>query len=208
MIKENSKNPYCKTFFNIGFIGDGNYVHKTHKNIYNTWVDMLRRCYEPYYLNRYPSYIDCYVCEEWHNFQNFAKWYEENIYNCNNERMHLDKDILIKGNKIYSPETCIFVPERINMLFTKRQKCRGKYPIGVCYMKRNNKLQSACHIIKNKKKTCKFLGYFPLNKPFQAFYAYKIFKESYIKQVADEYKDSIPQKLYNALYKWEVEIND
>ena len=69
-------------------------------------------------------------------------------------------------------------------------------PITKLSLKRNNKLQSACHIIKNKKKTCKFLGYFPLNKPFQAFYAYKIFKESYIKQVADEYKDLIYVTVY------------
>jgi hypothetical protein len=65
-----------------------------------------------------------------------------------------------------------------------------------------------CSVFENGKSKQKHLGYFPLDKPFQAFYAYKVFKENYIKQVADKYKDLIPQKLYDAMYKYEVEIND
>ena len=123
--------------------------------------------------------------------------------------MHLDKDILCKGNKIYSPETCIFVPNNINILFVKRDKMRGEYPIGVNYHKQHKKLYVSCGIInKDNKHKQKFLGLFPLDKPFQAFYTYKQFKENYIKQVADEYRDLIPQKLYEAMYSYEVEIND
>ena len=127
-------NPYDKTVYNVGYLGEGKYKtrdKKGHTRTYITWQSMLRRCYDAYYINRENSYIDCFVCDEWLNFQNFAKWYEENYYECNNERMELDKDILIKGNKIYSPTTCIFVPQRINRLFTKSNKNRGEYPIGV-----------------------------------------------------------------------------
>ena len=199
------RNPYYKNVYSIGYIGQGKYNSKEHKKTWSVWYDMLRRCYDPYELNKYPTYIDCYVCEEWLNFQNFAKWYESNHYEIFNQRMHLDKDILVKGNKIYSPDTCVFVPERVNELFTKSDVIRGEYPIGVNYHKQHKKLQVRCNTLKEKRK---HLGYFPLNKPFQAFTAYKNFKENYIKEVADEYKDLIPQKLYEAMYNYEVEIND
>ena len=206
------KNPYDKTVYGVGYIGVGKYKSREkdgeRTGAYKTWVRMLQRCYDPYYINRYPTYIDCYVCELWHCFQNFAKWYEKEMYECNGEEMHLDKDILIKRNKIYSPETCIIIPQRINVLFVKRDKMRGEYPIGVSYHKASGKLQAGCNVFENGKRKYKYLGSFSPNKPFQAFYAYKQFKENYIKQVADEYKDLIPQKLYEALYKYEVEIND
>ena len=122
--------------------------------------------------------------------------------------MCLDKDILIKGNKIYSPNTCLIVPERINTLFIKCDNSRGEYPIGVVENqdKKSNYvgLTVFCCTLYERK----YLGSFPINKPFQAFTCYKNFKENYIKQVADEYKDIIPQRLYDAMYKYEVEIND
>lgn len=209
------KNPYHKSVCGVGYLGEGKYLayeenNKTTK-VYLVWKNMISRCYDPYYINddRRLSYVDCFVCEEWHNFQNFAKWYEENYYEIDEEKMHLDKDILIKGNKIYSPETCIFVPSRINVMFTKGKRNRGEYPIGVSYYPQTNKLKVCCSVIdKNGKRKTKHLDYFPLNKPFQAFYTYKIFKENYIKQVADEYRSLIPNELYNALYSYKVEIND
>ena len=204
--------------YGIGYIGDGKYKsrdeNKKKTKAYNTWGHMLRRCYDPYYLNEHPTYRDCIVCEEWHNFQNFAKWFYENYYECNDEQMQLDKDILIKGNKIYSPNTCILVPKRINSLFTKSDALRGEYPIGVYYRFKKveqyeyHYLEVGCGVIENGKKKHKVLKTLPLDKPFQAFSIYKQFKEKYIKQIADEYKELIPQKLYEALYKWEVEIND
>ena len=210
-LKGEVKNPYHPSVYNIGYLGQGKYKCKENKKItksYKVWRDMIKRCYDPYSLNKKMTYIDCYVCEEWHCFQNFAQWWEENVYNCNNERMCLDKDILVKGNKVYSPETCIIVPERINILFIKCNKSRGKYPIGVSeyYNKKTNYkgLVVKCNTLEKKE----HLGYFPLNRPFQAFTCYKQFKENYIKQVADEYEELIPKELYEALYKYEVEIND
>lgn len=212
--KGNVRNPYDKTVYGVGYLGVGKYkanVNRKPTKAYTTWVNMLMRCYEPHYVNKFPTYIYVTVCDEWHNFQNFAKWYYKNYYEIEGQRMHLDKDILIKGNKIYSPETCVFVPNNINLLFIKCDNARGEYPIGVSYNKTSGKLLVRCNIIdeNGKKKTKnKHLGYFPLDKPFQAFYAYKQFKEQYIKQVADEYKDLIPDKLYEVLYKYVVEIND
>ena len=205
------KNPYDKEVCGVGYYGVGKYKASDNGKLtdaYEIWKSMLTRCYDPYFINKEPTYIDCYVCEEWLNFQNFAKWFYENVYNCNNERMSLDKDILIKGNKVYSPETCMLVPQRINMLFVKRDAKRGEYPIGVHYHKGNGKLMVRCGVFENGRTKRIYLGSFPLDKPFQAFYAYKTFKENYIKQVADEYKDLIPTKLYEAMYAYEIEIND
>ena len=136
------------------------------------------------------------------NFQNFAEWYEENKYEVHGEKIHLDKDILIKGNKIYSPETCLLVPQRINDLFIKRGNDRGDSPIGVCNPNEDNKYMVQC-LQGNKSR---FIGYY--DDELEAFYAYKTAKESYIKQVADDYKDKIPPIVYNALYNYEIEITD
>ena len=166
---------------------------------------MLRRCYDPYEINREPVYIDCYVCDEWLCFQNFAEWFYNNYYEIEGQRMHLDKDILIKGNKIYSPNTCIIVPERINKLFIRKERKKDKnLPIGVFYYNNNGLMAKISKTRKNKE----IVGVFPLDKPFQAFTCYKENKENYIKQVADEYKDLIPNKLYEAMYRYEIDIND
>ena len=118
-IRRNIKCPYEPRTYGIGYLGEGKY--KTRENgkltkCYDTWHSMLERCYYPKYQEKYPTYKDCEVCESWHNFQAFAEWYNDNYYEIHGEVMCLDKDILIKGNKIYSPETCVFVPEKINNL--------------------------------------------------------------------------------------------
>lgn len=209
--KGNVKNPYHPSVFGVGYYGVGKYKSRgkdKKKTIaYKSWIMMLQRCYDPYTINKRLTYIDCYVCDEWLCFQNFAEWYYKNYYECNNEEMHLDKDILIKGNKIYSPETCVFVPQRINSLFTKSDASRGKYPIGVSWHKASNKFMTQCSIFdKENNKKQMYLGYY--NTSEEAFLAYKQFKENYIKQVADEYKELIPNKLYDALYRYEVNIGD
>ena len=126
------------------------------------------------------------------------------FYEVENEKRHLDKDILFKDSKIYSPETCVFVPQRINALFVKSNGTRGDHPIGVYFHKREQKYVAQCRVLERDQQ--KFLGYF--NTPKEAFQRYKEFKEEYIKQVAEEYKDKIPMKLYEAMLKWEVEITD
>lgn len=166
---------------------------------------MLKRCYDPNYIDR-PTYKDCSVCNEWLCFENFEKWFDKNYYEIPNEKMYLDKDILVKGNKIYSPLYYRIVPNTINCLFTKSNKIRGIYPIGVYYSDISKKIKSQLSILKNNKKIKKGLGYY--NTPEDAFEAYKKAKEQYIKNTADKYKKYIPLEIYNAMYEYKVEITD
>jgi hypothetical protein len=152
---------------------------------------------------RLPTYKDCSVCDEWLNFQNFAAWYDKNYYEVTGERMDLDKDILVKGNKIYSPDTCAFVPHSINGLFVKNNARRGNLPIGVSYEKKNSKFKAKCN---NGKKKAIGIGHFNTSK--EAFLAYKEFKENLIKRIAFEYKEKIPSVIFNALLNYEVEETD
>lgn len=208
--KGNIKCPYEPRCSNVGYIGEGKY--KTKENgkatrVYSTWHSMLQRCYDEKNREKYPTYKGCTVCNEWHNFQNFGKWYDKNYYTVEGERMCLDKDILVKRNKVYSPETCIFVPETINSLFTKRQNDRGESVIGTS-LTQNGKYRAYCSLINPKTGKSKYehLGCYETQE--KAFEVYKYYKERNIKEVADYYKDKIPQKLYDALYNYEVEITD
>lgn len=199
-------NPYDKTIHGVGYLGEGKYrtkVNGVKTPQYLVWMAMFNRCYSEVFQKDNPIYIDCRVCEEWHNFQIFSRWYDENFYTLEEKcSIAIDKDILIKGNKIYSPETCIFVPQFINNLFTKSNKTRGKYLIGVTFNKARQKFIAQLNIDNVKKQ----VGIF--DNELDAFFAYKKAKEDYIKSVAEKYKDQIPEKLYNVMMNYEVEIDD
>ena len=168
---------------------------------------MHTRCYDKKYSDKYPTYQSCTVCEKWHNFQNFAEWWHNNYYEIEGEIMDIDKDILVKGNKEYSFDTMIFVPHRINSLFVKNDAKRGNYPLGVSYSKETNTYRAKCSILdKDNIKRTKHLGSY--NTPEEAFKVYKEFKEAYIKEVADDYRNRIPKELYDAMYRWVVDIDD
>ena len=202
------KSHFTPSVYGVGIIGNEKTIDENGKTIksYSVWNSMLKRCYSGKEQKKYPTYKGCCVCEEWLNYSNFKKWYDENYYEIENQTMNLDKDILVKNNKIYSPNTCVFVPQNINNLFTKSNKSRGKYPIGVIFNKYVNKYQAHCNTFYNGKRQCKYLGSY--NNIEEAFNAYKEFKEANIKQVADEYKDKIPNKLYEAMYNYKVKITD
>lgn len=128
------KNLYFPEVYGKGYIGEGEYKSGTY--IYYVWKDMLKRCYK----NPTPAYKDCEVCDEWLNFQNFAKWYNNNYYDID-EVLNLDKDIL-GNNKIYSPENCLIVPKRINSFFIKQKNKIYNLPSGITYDKSRNKICS------------------------------------------------------------------
>ena len=207
--KGNIKCPYEKRTYGVGYLGEGEYKSRENgkdTRVYSTWTNMLQRCYDKKYHEKYPTYIDCKTYKKWHNFQNFGNWYDDNYYEIEGERMDLDKDILVKGNKIYSPETCIFVPNTINLLFIKNDNKRGKSLIGTSPFK--GKYVAQCRIINPEtgKSKNEYLGRYETQE--EAFKVYKYYKERNIKEVADYYKEQIPQILYNTLYNYEVEITD
>lgn len=215
--QRNCINPYTKTVCGIGYLGEGKYNPNDYKKIYKIWKAMIERCYKNYKRGIDLTYRKCFVEDYLLNFQNYAQWYVDNLPKTD-EEMHIDKDILEKGNKIYDRKHMVFIPREINNLLNKKKINRGEYPIGVSLHKANlknrekeDKLVAQCNIIDNNGKLKKkHLGYFPLNEPFHAFYVYKQFKEKHIKQVAEKYysKGLISKKVYDALYKYEVEIND
>jgi len=197
------KNPYDRTVYGVGYLGEGKY--KTQEELvrrdspcYKTWTSMLQRCYSPVWQEKNPTYKGCSVAEEWHNFQNFAKWYEDNFYKVPGEVMHLDKDILVKGNKVYSKETCVFVPTGINCLILKPVMSR-ELPTGVSYDRSKGRYR-AKPVNGGKSRTFRTAE--------EAAATYKQDKETYIKSVAESYKTAIPARLYKALIDYEVYINE
>ena len=162
------------------------------------WESMLTRCYGIDNNGKRPTYKECTVCDEWLIFSNFKAWFEENY----REGYYLDKDLLIRGNKIYSPHTCCFVPHKINTLILDRGRDRGVYPIGVS--KQGNKFQVGVNVDGKRK----YIGLYDTME--EAFDAYKQAKECHIKEVAAEYYSDgkISKQVYDALMEWEVQITD
>lgn len=185
-----------KPIYDMG-INDMDLAHNT--PCYKHWMGMLQRCYSEVWHKRYPTYKECSVCNEWHYLSNFKRWFDENYI----EGYHLDKDILVKGNKVYGPDTCAFIPPRINLLLGNNLSRRGKYPIGV--YKKKNRFVAA---ISCDSKDPKSIGYFPTQE--SAFEAYKTVKEAYIKNVAQDFykRGEITERVYNALMRYEVKITD
>lgn len=188
---------------NIFGIGNSNGVGREIAKLqsYDCWYRMMRRCYDEKVHKKQPQYTGCEVDRIWHDFSIFKEWYDENYYDIENEKIELDKDILNKGNKIYSPDNCIFVPKLINTIFTKANNRRGILPIGVSE-RNNGKYQSSLRI----NGELKHLGTFLTIE--EAFESYKKAKEDNIKNIADRYKGKIPQKLYDSLYNYKVDITD
>ncbi|MEH7419557.1 hypothetical protein V7266_30455 [Neobacillus drentensis] len=200
------RNPYDPSVCEVGYLGEGK--HKASENgkqtkVYVVWYSMLNRAYSEKFHKRQSTYKEVTVCQEWWNFQNFAEWFYENYYEIDNEPISLDKDILVKGNKVYSAETCVFVPDRLNTLIVNCNSARGSLPIGVTFNKITKKYQTQCA---NGKGEVVPLGHY--NSPEEAFEVYKQFKENVIKQVVSEYQNKIPNKLYHSLYSWKIEIDD
>ena len=203
------RNPYYPSVYGIGIIGDNGY-NTNNSYEYQTWHDIFRRCYDPKYHTNKPSYISCEVCENWRFYKNFYEWIiSQSNYYCLKDAndCRVDKDILIKGNKIYSPDTCCLVPGVVNSLFVKADRNRGAYPIGVSKIHKDSDLfQARC----NNPFSRETISIGIYNTPEDAFYAYKNYKENIIKQVAiNEYKKgTITKQCYDAMMTYEVEITD
>ena len=192
----NVKCPYERRYFNAGYLGEGKYKMSENKKLkmeFNIWYTMLQRCYDPKLHEKYTTYKNCRVEDYLLNFQHMGKWIEENYYEVLGEQMCLDKDILCKGNKVYSRETCIFVPQRINKLFTKRDNARGKDPIGVI------ENLSGSYQVRYHNEYGKRVNLGTYSTKEEAFKVYKEYKEKTIKKVIDSYKGKIPEPYYSRL---------
>lgn len=195
------KNPYDRTVYGIGYIGVGKYnVAKNEsdnwKLRYSVWRNILGRVYCEKTGHRHKAYAECEVCEEWHNYQNFSEWYETNMYQVGTEKMQIDKDILYPGNKVYSPDKCLIVPQSINLIFvTKERKVDADLPTGI------KRVHYADGTVKySASYNENYFGVFEdLNT---AIDTYMKAKRNHIKEVAEAYKDKIPNKVYEALLKW------
>lgn len=158
---------------------------------YVVWADMIERVYSIKHKEKYPTYIGCSVAKEWITFSNFRAWMEKQDW----RGKHLDKDILVCGNKHYSDNTCIFISGAMNSLLCNSAAIRGDNPQGVCWDKVNNKYEAYCNVKGKKKKLGRFKS---VNK---AEYEYLIFKADLIKQTAYEEEAASNPKLQQGLLR-------
>lgn len=193
-IKYNMKNKN-KTKLVCG-VGNNDLTYIGNEKVYLKWTNMLRRCYSSNYQSKKPTYIGCTVCDEWLTFSNFKKWYDLN----NRVGMQMDKDVLVRGNKIYGPQFCRFVPSQINNLLLDSGANRGKYKQGVSWDNGAQKFKAQI----SRDAGPKHIGLFDTEQ--EAFDAYKIKKEKWIKNRADWYYSIglIGLGVHTALYNWTI----
>ena len=196
------RNPYFKRYFGVGFSGEG--VHKMKGTIaYTKWHNLMVRCYDEKYKESRPTYEEVSCCSEWHNFQNFAEW-ANNQEGFGKEGFELDKDILNIGNKIYSPDNCIFVPGVLNVFFSSKDVGNTGYS-GVNYIKPTSKNCKDGYIarcfIKGERK---YLGYY--GTPLEAYLAYRTAKISAAKELASEWVGKVDGRVIAALRNFEERL--
>ena len=200
----NVRNRYLPSLYGVGYLGEATVMDGCGRlsKEYVIWSKMLERCYCSKYLARKPTYDGCTVSDNFKNFTFFKNWCNKQV-GFGEKYFSLDKDILLKGNKLYSEDTCAFIPRELNNLLTLRKASRGNLPIGVT--------PSRSNILKYTAKVTIFgkgvvLGDF--NTPTEAFYAYKVAKEEHIKCLAKSYEKILDARVVNALINYEVSIED
>lgn len=196
----------ASTVYGVGIVGETTLKTKGKDAVeYVLWKGMLARCYDDNIKQKYPSYDLSGVVENFKHFEKFINWCSEQIgYGAIDEKgrkFNLDKDILVKGNKLYSEDTCCFVPHEINAVLTHRKKVKSKYPIGVSFNKSKGKFEAYCCSM-----TTRYLGTYLT--PEEAFEAYKRAKENHIQYLANKWVDHIDPRAYEALINYRVEITD
>ena len=198
------KDPYSPSVYDVGISGAKYPISEggVETKEYALWKSMLRRCYSDNFKKKRQTYIDCKCSENFNNYEYFYEWCQNQI-GFNNKDWHLDKDLLIKGNKVYSEDSCIFIPQDINLLLTKCTASRGKHLIGVHWHKTRKAFRATVN--KNKGKQ-EHLGLFKTE--LEAFNAYKQAKEAFVKEQANKWKGKVDDRAYEALMSYEVNIDD
>ena len=198
------KDRYLPSVYGVGVIGD-KYPSKVYGVLtkeYKLWTSMLVRCYSDNSKKRRPTYEGCEVSDNFKSYEYFYEWCNKQV-GFGVEGFELDKDLLIKGNKVYSENSCVFIPREINSVLIKSEASRGNHLIGVYWSKTNKTFKAM--VCKNKGKQ-EYLGYFKTE--LEAFNAYKEAKETFIKEQANKWKSQIDERAYNALMNYTVEITD
>lgn len=194
----NIRNPFYPTLYGVAYMGVGKHRAKINgKNVqhYSIWTSAVCRCYCPVRLAKRPSYNGCTLSKEFLCYQNFAEWYTTHeSYGLGYE---LDKDLLVKGNKVYSAETCTMIPKELNLVIKDKVSRNSNLPIGVL----RNKVDGYTAGLKIRLKDY-HLGTF--KTPEEASAAYVKAKEAYVKEVALEWKDKIEPRAFDALMNWTV----
>ncbi len=176
------------------------------------WENIKNRCeYLPKVdENRFGKYAEADACENWKDFQNFAQWFEDvQALGYYEKGWQLDKDILVKDNKIYGPEFCVFLPEEVNKALNTKSRTRGELPPGLSYIGRG--VGTRTHI--NVQFVCKYpefaaKAYLPADQIEIGFAMYKKAREKYIHFLAEKYKDKLDPRAYEALKAYEINIED
>ena len=155
------KDPYSPSVFGVGVVGTKYpaYEYGVVTKEYVLWNNMLMRCYSDTDKKKQPTYIGCEVSENFKSYEYFYEWCHNQVgfgNEGNGNPFHLDKDLLVKGNKVYSESTCVFIPQEINLLLVKRDNNRGEHLIGVCWHKKDNAF--VAKVAKNKGKR-EYLGF-------------------------------------------------
>lgn len=193
------RNPFHPSVSGVGYIGVGEFSSSANnigKVAYTKWQSMLERCYEKDSKDlKYPAYSDCSVHTDWHNFQNFAKWFVSQKHH--DAGYDIDKDILITGNRVYSEDTCCLVPPEINNMAVSLRFIGVRKPMGISYNKKSRKYIA---------KICmggyqKYIGSYKTLE--QASAAYIELKKRYFKNMAIVHKDRLDRKVIEALWYWE-----
>ena len=198
------KDPYVPSVYGVGITGTKypSKINGVKTKEYTLWCNMLKRCYSDNSKKEYPTYEGCEVSDNFKSYEYFYEWCINQI-GFDNEGWHLDKDLLNKGNKVYSEYTCVFIPSEINSLLVKREALRGEHFIGVCWNKTSKAFMA--QVSKGKGKSER-LGLF--NTEIEAFNAYKQAKESFIKEQAEKWKGEIDERAYEALMNYTVNLKD
>ena len=182
-------------------VNDGEYktydiLNKKHVREYHLWKGVLKRCY-----TETKFYDGCSMSENFKRYSYFYEWCNEQV-GFNNEGWHLDKDILINGNKLYSEDTCVFVPSEINKFFTFRKRNRGEYPIGVSYHKASSKYSSTC----SAKSKSTHLGTFTTVE--SAFEEYRKVKKEQALDLVDKWEGFVDNRVCEKLRNFDIGYED
>lgn len=185
----------------VGVLGRGLYAsceNGKHTKEYNTWFDMISRCYDENYQRELPTYVGCSVVEPWHHFQVFAKWYTEHK-NYGKKGYQIDKDLKYPGNKIYGPETCDLVPAIVNSSIIVPDVCKNSRYVGVHWCNRDKRFIAKIRV-GNGKRRCQYF----VNED-EAGASYLKMKSTYLEELAEFYKSELHPLSYENLKNWKVQ---